>query len=302
MRRLSSFLLAFLLAACGGSTPTDPGGGGGGGGNGNAFSATIDGTAWSANQATITSAGNTSQLPGGLIFSGGTLTQPSRSLVINLGRISGPGTYPLGVNTGTNAGGTLTMVLGSESWWTPLNGDGGTVTISSMANGRMQGTFTATLVPLAGGSGTVQVTNGQFNLPINPGYSAPAADDRGSTVEADLGGMEFHGATIVGLGGGTSLIGFTASNLTHTVILTAGPAEGTGTLPLQHITVPLRKVQVIASGTSTGYGGTGADVGTMTITAVTGNRMAGTFTGRLGRVTGGGSLQVSGSFDVRTAQ
>jgi hypothetical protein len=300
MRRLTFLLLALFLAACGsdgGTGPDDPPDG-----NGNALSASIDGAAWVANDLTITSAGNTSGLPGGLVFSGGTLTQPSRSLVISLGRIVGPGTYPLGVNTGTNAGGTLTMVLGSASWWTPLNGDAGSITIASMDNGRVRGTFSATLAPLAGGTGTVTVTNGQFNVPINPGYTAPAADDLGSIVEADLGGVEFHGATIVGIGGGTSLIGLTAANLTHTVIITAGPVDGSGTLPLQPVTIPIRKVQVIESGTSIGYGGTGADVGTFTITAVSANRMAGTFSGTLSRVGGTGTLQVSGSFDVRTAQ
>src|SRR5690606_10010989 len=147
------------------------------------------------------------------------------SLAINLGRITGPGTYLLGVNTGTNAGGTLTMSLGAQAWWTALNGEGGTVTIESMSNGRMKGTFSANLVPMSvGGTGIVEVRNGKFDLPINPGYAPPETDDQGSTFTMKLNNSEdFPGATIVGLGGGTSLIGMNADNGKYTVTLTAGP-------------------------------------------------------------------------------
>lgn len=305
MRRVLAAVAAAFLVACGGSGPTDPNGGGGGGGGGGSstLSATIDGTAWAASGATISASGNMSQIPGGLLFQGSTLSQPARALVINLARVAGPGTYPLGVNTGTNAGGTLTMTLGSASWWTPLNGDAGSITITSMANGRMQGTFSATLGRLAGTGGNDQVviTNGQFNVPINPGHAAPAADDRGSTLTVTVDGQTSKGATIVGLGGGTSLIGITASNLDWTVILTAGPVDGTGTLPLSPATVPIRKVSIIAIAGSQGWGGTPADVGTFTISSVTATRMAGSFTATLSRVGGTGSRTVSGTFDVRTA-
>lgn len=304
MRRNLALAALLVLAACGGSsTGPDDDDDGDPPPGGSAFSASIDGQAWSAAPLTITS-GNTAQLPGGLLFSGGTMTQPSRALVLQLGRIPGPGTYLLGVNPGTNAGGTLTMALGAQSWWTALNGAGGTVTIESMSNGRVKGKFSADLVPLAGnGSGTVQVRNGTFDLPINPGYAAPAADDRGSSFTMRIDNSEdFVGATIVGIGGGTSLIGVTASTDKYTVSLTAGPVDGAGTLPLQPVTVPLRKVSVFVNGAGIGYGGTQADVGTMTISSVTAKRLAGSFSATLARVGGGGSMTVTGTFDVKTAQ
>ncbi len=308
MRRLLVPFALAALAACGGSSPTDPngggGGGGGGGGNGSSLSATIDGTAWAAAAGTVAASANTSQLPGGLLFTGNTITQPGQALIFTLGRIAGPGTYPLGVNQGTNAGGTLTMTLGSSSWWTPLSGDAGSVTITSMANGRVQGTFTANLVRLAGtgGAATVSITNGKFNVPINPGYAAPAADDQGSVVTASIAGETFKGATIVGIGGGTSLIGITATNDSWTLSLTAGPVDASGTLPIANVTVPIRKVTVIATGAGVGWGGTQADVGTFTITSVTAKRLVGSFSATLAPIGGsGGSKVVTGTFDVRVA-
>lgn len=305
MRRTLLTLALAALAGCGGSStgpnppppppPPPPGG--------SSFSATIDGQQWAAAPLTITSSSNTSTLPGTLIFSGGTTTQPSRGLILHLGRIPGPGTYLLGVNAGTNSGGTLTMTLGSQSWWTPLDGDAGSVVIQSMSNGRVKGTFSADLGPLAGGTGTVQVRNGSFDVPINPGYTVPAADDYGSSFTMRINNSEdFTGATIVGLGGGTSLIGATASTGKYTVTLTAGPVDGNGTLPLQHVTVPLRKITVFVKGSAVGYGGTQADVGTMTITSVTARRLAGSFTATLAQVGGQGSMTVTGQFDVKTAQ
>lgn len=301
MRRFPILMLLAVIA-CGGDSGTGPDDGGGG--NGNVLRATIDGTAWAAAGVTISAAANTSQLPGGLIFLGSSTTQPARGMVINLGRINGPGTYPLGVNTGTNAGGTLTMTLGAASWWTPLNGEAGTITITSMANGRMQGTFSATLGRLAGtgGAETVTVTNGQFNVPINPGYTVPAADNRGSTFTITIDGQVEKGATIVGLGGGTSLIGISASNDQWTISATAGPVDGEGTLPISVANVPVRKIQVIQTSGGLAWGGTQADVGTFTISSVSATRIAGTFNATLAPIGGAlGSKTVSGTFDVRTA-
>ncbi len=169
MRRILPVLFAVIIAACGGSSPTGPSGPGGGS---NVFSASIDGTAWSAPSTAISSASNTGSIPGGILFTGTTTVgTQARSLILSLDRIKGPGTYPLGVNTGTTAGGTLTMTFGSASWWTPLNGKSGTLTITSLTSSRVVGTFSGELAPLAGGTGNVHITNGTFDVPLNPGYA-----------------------------------------------------------------------------------------------------------------------------------
>jgi hypothetical protein len=296
---LTAFLL-LLLAACS-SDSTGPEGPPPG--NTNSITATIDGQAFAASPLTIQASANTSQLKGGLIFAGSTITQPSRALLISLGRISGPGTYPLGVNTGTNAGGTLSLVVGSETWWTPLMGDEGTITITSMDGGRVRGTFTATLQPLAGTSseGTIEVTNGAFNVPINPGYTAPAADDRGSLISGTIGGDEFHGATVQGFAqGGTVII--SASTDEYLLTINMSPAE-VGTLPLGG-TVPLRTVAVAQAAAAGGgsWGTLQGSSGTVTISGLTANRIQGSTTVTLTGTGGGGTIAVDLDFDVRTAQ
>jgi len=299
MRRLLPAATLVTLAACGssgtGPTPPPPPPPAGS----NSITATIDGQAFAASPLTITG-GNTSGQVGGIVFGGGTLTQPSRGLSFALGRIHGPGTYKLGVNNGTNAGGGLTMILGSNSWWTGLDGDAGTVTITALGNGRVTGTFAATLVPLAGGTGTVQVTNGQFNVPINPGYVAPAADDRGSQVSGTVGGQAWYGATVVGLGGGTDLVGFSAQAKGYTIVASIGPPV-VGTLPVQP-GPPARQVTV-SHASGSGWATVQGVTGTMTVTSVTPKRIAGTINASLPALQGGGgALALDLTFDVRTAQ
>lgn len=300
MRRLLALAILTTLAACGGGsigpTPPPPPPG-----NSNSLTATIDGQAFAASPLTITAAANTSQLKGGLIFSGSTITQPSRALLISLARVNGPGTYQLGVNTGTNAGGTLSMVVGTQTWWTPLMGDEGTLTITAMGNGRVQGRFTATLQPLSGGAtGTVQVTNGLFNVPINPGYTAPAADDLGSTIDGAIAGGEFHGATVQGFFQGNTAI-VSASTDQYLMTITMAPAE-VGSLPLGG-TVPLRTVSVVQAAPFGGgsWGTLPGATGTVTITSITANRIVGSVDVNLTGTGGGGSLAVDLDFNVRTA-
>lgn len=300
MRRLA-ILFALFLAACGGDSGTGPDDGGGT--NTNSFTASLDGTAWTASGLTIAAGANTSQLPGGLVFTGSTVTQPGKAMIISLGRITGPGTYPLGVNTGTNAGGTLSLVQGSATWWTPLIGNAGTITITSMTGGRVRGTFTATLEPLPGGGGTgvIQVTNGQFNVPINPGYAAPAADNLGSETLGTVGGAEFHGATVLGFGGGTATVIVSASTDDYLLTINMSPAE-VGSLAL-NASFPLRTVGVVRS-TPAGGGSWGTlqgATGTITISSITGTRIVGSVQATLTTGGGGGgSLSLDLDFDVRT--
>lgn len=302
MRRLMSLIGLVLVAACS-SSPSGPGGGGG---NDDEFTASIDGAPWEADPLTISAAANTSQLPGGLLFSGGTLVQPSRGVVISLGRIPGPGTYPLGVNTGTSAGGVLTMTFGTTAWSTPLNGDAGTITITSMTGGRVRGNFTADLVRFSGtgGADEAEVRSGEFNVSINPGWAAPPADDLGSRVWGSVGTTaEWNAATVVGLGGGTGAVGFTASNTEYMITVSASP-PAQGTLPLSN-NVPLRTITV-ARTPAAGGGGWGTipgATGTVTINSVSANRIAGTLTVSLPAIAVvTGSINVSLQFDVRTAQ
>ncbi len=266
----------------------------------------MDGSLWTATPALITASANTSQSSGSLHFQGSTQAAPVRAMAIHLGRINGNGTYPLGVNVGTNAGGTLTMTVGSNSWWTPLNGSAGQITVTSIGGGRIRGTFRARLERMGGtpGEDLVEITDGEFNVPVNPGYTAPAADDRGSVVTGSVGGQQWNAATIVGTGGGTSLVAIAASSDEYMVTLAFGPPEE-GTSPLSSISLPVRSITVVRTHAA-GGGGWGmmpGATGTVTVGSVTANRIQGSLNASLPPTSGGGSpITVNLTFDARTAQ
>ncbi len=132
---LSLLLSVGLMATgCGDdSSPSGPGGGGSG-----PVSARIDGTPWSAPEAAVQAIA--SAAPGQLGFVGTSLTAPSIGVSLSLGRIPGPGTYPLGVNPLSNAGGMGVVSVNGIGSNTPLSGDAGTVTIATLTSTRVTGT------------------------------------------------------------------------------------------------------------------------------------------------------------------
>lgn len=136
----------FLVACGGGDGPSGPGDGSGEG----TFGATVNGQAWSADPRFVTvTAGGTAQ-PGSLILSGTDFQSSTsyRTLLLTLSFLEGPGTYPLGVNVGTTGGGVGQVVVvnggSTQSWLTPLSGNAGTVTITSLTGSRVVGTFSYT--------------------------------------------------------------------------------------------------------------------------------------------------------------
>lgn len=298
MRRAPLVLAILLLAACGGS-PTGPNPGGGGGGA-DKMTATIDGQAFAA---TLVQANPVSTVPGSLSFTGVvTSGSTARSISIALGFIPGPGTYPLGMNIGSSPGGTANYVSGSSSWLTPLTGAAGTITITTLSATRVVGTFSFTAPPIVGGGANVVVTNGTFDVPRSTGYTVPTADEAGSTIRATINGSPFVGATVIGIGGGTETRVIGGNNTVHSFSIIVGPISGPGGGALTGSTVPLRKVTVQLMGTVQSWGGAGNDVGTLTITAITATRITGTFSGTLAPNAGTtGSLVVTnGTFDIRT--
>ncbi len=294
-RGLSGVVLLSAFACGGDSSGPDDGGG-------NQFSATINGTAWSAAPGTILVTAGAPGRPGSLLLQGATMTNPVRSLSFDLSRIPGPGTYRLGINTGTGTGGTATVVQAPQSWLTPLSGAAGSITISSLTATRVSGTFQFEAEPLAAGGGPVTVTNGAFNVPLPAGFSPASADQLGNSVTATLGGTPWHAATVVLTGTSGTTLGLGASTTTHTVLITAGQIMGPGTAPFSHTAVPIRRITVIPASGTAGWGGTAADQGTFTITDVTATRITGTFTGTLAPSNPGSGLSplpITGTFDVR---
>src|SRR5690606_21615456 len=169
--------------ACGGGGdgPTGPGGGGGGGGGENLLTARFNDVPWTATPSTIAPFGTTTAIPGSLSFYGATISGTTRQLALMLGRIPGPGTYPLGMNSGTGAGGVATILEGSQTWTTPLSGAAGAVTITTLTDTRVAGTFAFEATPLVAGTlSPVTVTEGRFDVPLNTSWTPVPADQIGS--------------------------------------------------------------------------------------------------------------------------
>jgi len=285
------------LAACGGSG-TGPSGNGIG-----TFTAVIDGVAWSSDNISLqVSSGGT--VPGTQVITGSKLTggQNYIALILTLGYISAPGTYPLGVNQGVVAGGSA--ILSSQTgsvlgiWNTGFSGSAGTVTITSLTSTRMAGTFQFTAPPQLGSqaSGNRVVTNGTFDVPLGAGFVLPTAGNLGNRFGATIGGTAWNAATVagVGQGGAFSLGGHGTTyniSLTTQVTVSAGNSYAIG---------GQNGFSATATNGSSSWGGLG-NTGTVFISSLANGRAVGTFSGILaaGAGTSGALVITNGSFDVK---
>lgn len=305
--RTTLCLLLGILAACGGGSggttgPTPTGGG--------TFRATIDGSSWVSTQNQTTGGGSGSnQVPGVITMTGTQVVSATNytSVTITLGYISGPGTYPLGVNAGTTAGGTAGVIATQGTalgtWNTNLTGNGGTITVSSLTSSRIAGTFSFTAPPMnfTTTTGTRVVTNGQFDLPLPSNFVAAPSTNSGSTFSALVNGTAWNAATVVALGsGGSMVVGGTADTLSMSIapatVMSPGnsyPIGGTGGATMI----------VIRSGTSKSWTSptSGAAAGSITLSALANGRASGTFTATLQPSAGTtGTLVITqGAFNVR---
>jgi hypothetical protein len=231
---------AFLAVACGGSSTTGPGGS-----SGKAryyMTANIDGAAWAEDdaQASITGA----RLTGPGIYSiAGYSSSAAITILLTLNTIRGPGTYPLGVNFGV-PGGTAQVSNTSSGWTTRLSGAAGSVTIISLTQTEIVGTFTfvANGILNAPSTSTKNVTTGTFDLPVVAVQAVgPIPDNAGSTITGTLAGQPFTMATIavttsptrnaMGQVTGTTLI-FGGSNDTQGMGAAISNVNGAGTYAL----------------------------------------------------------------------
>jgi hypothetical protein len=297
--------LVAAVAACSGSNSMSPSGSG-------SFSWSMDGTNYSvgANYIQVTA---TSTVPGSVLITGTQVGVSSitgtkvagtgtASVSLELGYIPGPGTYPLGVNQLTNAGGTAIVETTSGAavgnWSTGFSGAAGTVTISSISSSQIVGTFQFTAPPQIGSSGASKVvTNGKFTVPASGFAVAPAATP-GSFLNATIAGQAFVSATESGQGSANSF-GLLGSSTSPSNVVTSISIVSTGNItPGSYPVSPPQgggnyfNVTVTFGGSS--YGGLGADTGTVTITSNSGGRIKGTVSGNFG-----GLSVTNGSFDIK---
>lgn len=295
---------AALLVACGGGGSTGPDDDddddNNGGGNGNPrFTATVDGAPFTA------SAGAGSILAiqhapksGGYLVSGQSGTG---TILLTLNYITGPGTFPLGVDAVTVPGGFAGITTSVGGWTTPISGAAGTVTITALTPTRIAGTFSFTGSLTTGGdTGTKTVTAGQFDAPM--AANSPIAvltDSMGSTMAMSLGGQAWNAAIVSGQTTQTHMALSGINNL-QTMIFTIPKPTATGTYQLSNqpgsILMAWDPNAVAPAGARCCYGVLG-DVGTLTITHLSTTRVRGSVTATLTAQPGtaaSGTLTVSG--------
>ena len=254
------------------------------------MTATLAGQAWAADEFTVAVSGSSTPTRDGALLISGTRLSDGSTIVLSLAFMSGPATQPLGVNPASTPGGLGSVLYASKSWLTPLDGASGFVTITARTATRLAGTFHFTAAESAG-SATLAVTGGAFDV-TDEGGLPPLPTGVGSTVIATLGGAPWNAATIAGLGGGTGGFTFSAGSAAYLLVLSPKVPVSAGNtygIPSQ------ASLQVSRTGTIDAWtGGTGADVGTLTVTALTADRLVASFSGTLPHLNGGSALTVTG--------
>jgi hypothetical protein len=290
-------------------TLTGCGGGDGGGGNGNGsgggvrMSAEIDGASWSADPAVLGIVG-VPYVQAGTYAVTGVGRGATQTVVLQLYNIRGAGTYPLGVGVSVAGGSGLVSDL-TGGWSTPASGDAGTIEFTVLTESRMAGTFNFVAEALSGtATGTVEVTDGRFDLPVKPqGTVGPVPDNLGSKVSATLNGEAFNAAQVSTTDPGQipGIFTIVADNSGYGISLSLASVTEPGTYELNGDAA--RTMGVTGDGTdpticcwTSNPGGSGS----VTITSLTVARVQGTFSATLVPSFGSpftGELIVEGTFD-----
>jgi hypothetical protein len=121
------------------------------------MTAQVNGSAWTAT--VIKRAFAT----GGLLTVQG--SDGSNRIITIVVRASAPGSYSLAVGNGVGHNALYTVV--ASNWSTALVGGSGIFTITAFTATQVRGTFTFTGISNVSGTAPVQVTSGQFDLPLS---------------------------------------------------------------------------------------------------------------------------------------
>lgn len=234
-------LMTSCILACGGDGdgepdpmgPNDPADEG-------ELSATIDGQAWTPAASTVR-AEAMDDLPGAYEISG---TAGGRTLNLELYNIDAPGTYPLGV-TPTVFGGYATVARVGSIWYTRATGNAGEVTITELTQESIAGSFrfVADAFPGTQASGSLEVTAGVFDIPIE-GAAIPVPENTGGKLSATMGGSEFHAST-VNVTQPTGMYLISALNSDYNMLISLEGITGPDEYPLS-LTDPTRAVSIVA--------------------------------------------------------
>lgn len=270
------------LGACGGSDSGGPSGGGSG------LTAKVDGVSWEAEPISIV-ASAIAGLPGAIMILGtDNSTGESRSITITLQNISGPGTYALGVGSDVIGGSGLYGEAG-EGWITENTGLAGTVTLTTLTADHIKGTFEYDADPGNNNpiGGTHHITQGKFDLPFS-GTLVPVPANQGSKVTATFGDDTPYNAWSVNgllqdhLGGAG--FQFSTSTKDHGLsVLISGTITVGSVFTINHQSPGVVSVGAGRNGGDEdhccwGGGGSALDIGSITITSISADRVTGHLT------------------------
>jgi hypothetical protein len=226
---------------------------------------------------------------------------------LNLMNIPDPGTYPLGTGAGVS-GGTAIYAEGTGGWGTPLSGEAGAVTITTLSATRIAGTFSFNAAASAGSAtGTRTVTNGAFDLAITSGTTTPVPEKSRMVLTATIGGQSYNASTLVSTGTPSTIFVFGGNNTRHSINIALSNLPGPGTYPigggiLSSVQVGAPPGEPVTGPLCCWNGNFAGSTGSVTVTAITATRMTGTFAfvlqpGGAGAATGPLTI-ANGIFDV----
>jgi hypothetical protein len=279
------------------------------------LTAVVDGVPWAERAQDAATAGALWSGPGAYGIGGFDSTNTKSVLFVSLFNVRAPGTYPLGVDANV-VGGTASIHTADGGWYTPSTGAAGTITISTLTDAKIAGTFSFTgdsaFIPK--GIALKTVSSGSFELPLRKTTTiGPIPDNAGSTIVGTVAGQPFYAGTIptstFSSAGQTtgSLLKVGGGNRTWGTGIVVFGVTGPGTYPINESgpmqcsvtaggTIPFGQ-PVTNSWASNGAGSSGS----VTITSITATRIKGSVTATLGPTPGTattGTVSVSWSFDV----
>jgi hypothetical protein len=268
------------------------------------YQALLDDAAWLPS--TLQVAANTT---GGFRLSGQSVFTLSPVYIsLSVSHVNGPGTYALGVNERRITGGTGSLVSGLASWSTGYSGDAGIATITKVTATRIAGTFAFSAPPTGTFGGTRMVTQGVFDFPIGTSGIVISETNGGGTFSGSINGTAFNAADATqSTGSFDNTLRLSVSNSNYLIDVVLSEFTGPGTYTLGTSTQRTLTVRRNSS-PFLQWGGSGANVGTVTISTVTStssdatSKSTGTLSATLqpsGTTPGTGPLMVNATWTLR---
>jgi hypothetical protein len=244
----------------------------------------VDGEAW---ESSVTTEDAGIGPTGSITIQGVSAT--TRVITLILHNIDEPGTYPLGVSSANVGGVAVYSTTSGQSWATPASGAAGTITLTTLTQGRIAGTFSFTAVPQTGAAtGNKVVTNGEFDL-LLAGTLAALPENQGSTTSGTVNGSPWTAASsFMTLNSGTLALNVINTSYNIGVVMLAFPGPGTYDVGLSAGKAGASAV-VPATGPTPSWVASPSGSGTFTVTSLTATRMRGTLSATLQPLDGTGA-------------